>query len=163
MKIKLKEAFEIARFTKFCITGAISFGVGFLVFNLLYIITGQLIFSVTLSYIASVINGFVWNRYWTFKDRRKHALWNQAIRFIIFYSIGYCINLVVYTFFLAILIRLQQSVHQFDHFYTIAFRILKGHAEHYSLLIVNVAGVFATGVMIIWNYLTNFFWSFKKT
>jgi putative flippase GtrA len=161
MKTKLKEAFDITRFTKFCITGVSSFAVGFLVFNLLYIATGRLIFSVTISYILSVINGFVWNRHWTFKDRRKHTVWNQALRFVGFYCVGYCINLLVYTFFVSIVGGFQDDIDQPENFYKIVIQILQGHAPHYSLLVVNVAGILATGITIIWNYLTNFFWSFK--
>lgn len=163
MKICLKEAFEISRFTKFCIIGAASFVAGFLVFNLSYIITGQLIFSLTVSYVSSIANGFFWNRHWTFKDRRRHSLWNQAARFICFYSVGYCINLVAYTFFLSIIIRFQHNTHPSDHFYAIAINILQGRAPRYSLLLVNIAGILATGITIIWNYLTNFFWAFEKT
>ncbi len=162
MKTRLKEAFEIARFTKFCITGAVSFAVGFIVFNLSYILTGLLIFSLTISYVLAVINGFFWNRHWTFKDRRAHSLWNQAFRFLSFYTVGYCINLIVYVLFLSIIARFEHSIHQSDHFYITALHILQGHAEHYSLLRVNIVGIIATGISLIWNYFTNFFWSFKK-
>ncbi|OGT42151.1 MAG: hypothetical protein A3F13_04960 [Gammaproteobacteria bacterium RIFCSPHIGHO2_12_FULL_40_19] len=162
MKICLKKTFDMFRFTKFTIIGVISFIIGFVTFNLSYILTNQLIFSLTLSYLLSVINGFFWNRHWTFKDRRKHTFWNQALRFMIFYSLGYCINLIVYAFILSLIGGFQYGVNHQDHFYMIALDILQGNAQQYSLLIVNIAGFLATGVTIIWNYVTNFFWSFKK-
>lgn len=150
------------RFTKFCIIGTSSFFVSLIVFNLSYFITYRLVFSFTLAYIFSVINGFIWNRHWTFKDRRKHSFWNQATRFFIFYLIGYGMNLLVYASCLSLILKFQHDPNQPNHFYTLMVDILSGHAKKYSLLAINIACIFATGVTLFFNYMTSFFWTFKK-
>lgn len=155
MKLSHLRQFKITRFIKFCIIGMSSFIVGFLVFNLSYILTKQLIFSLTLAYVLSVANGFIWNRQWTFKDRREKPLWDQAIRFFCFYVLGYAINLLFYTLFLSLIVLIHDQIFHLAHFSRIVMTILHGQAKEYSLWIVNTAGLLATGIMIIWNYLTS--------
>lgn len=163
---KIKRTFykkpEVTRFIRFCIIGLSSFLFAFTVFNVSYALTGMLIFSSTLAYVLSVINGFIWNRLWTFKDRRGKPFWNQFIRFVSAYIVGYGINLIAYATFLATIHAFQNGIYSSIDIWNTTRNILQGHAEHYSFLLVNAAGVAATVVVIIWNYFANFFWSFQK-
>jgi putative flippase GtrA len=142
--------------------GASSFAVGFIIFNSVYFTTGRLIFSATFSYVLSLINGFVWNRRWTFHDKRGEPRWQQAIKFTVVNATGYCLNIAVSVLLLSLISTLGQGAWRANHFRGVVFAILQGHAPHYSFLAVNGAGVVATAVVVLWNYLANHHWSFRK-
>jgi putative flippase GtrA len=153
---------EGSRFLKFCIIGAGSFLLSLAVFNASYLLTGRLVFSNTLAYVFSVANSFVWNRVWTFRDKRGEATWRQAARFVTANVVGYGISIGVYTLALAALVAFESGAFNGHVFFNTISVILHGRAPRYSFLLVNLAGIVSTGVIIVWNYLASRFWSFRR-
>jgi len=151
---------DFIRFVRYCVVGASSFLVGFLIFNAFYLITGKVALSTTLSFAVSVINGFVWNRKWTFRDKRGRPAWEQASKFLVVNLVGYALNLTIMGLVIAAWTTSgpvfgSAAKHA-------AFGIITGETRHhYSFLIVNGAGVVATFFVIAWNYIANKTWSFR--
>jgi len=152
---------EARRFIKFCIIGFGSLLLSLVVFNIAYAMTKRLIFSSTVTYAASVANGFFWNRRWTFRDRRAHPVWHQATKFAFFNLIGYCLNIATYSSCVAFAAAFHEYHFDSSQFSRLLPVILGGHAPPFSYLLVNIAGVLATGVVMIWNYLMSRFFTFK--
>lgn len=151
---------DLARFARYCVVGASSFMVGCLIFNAFYWITGRVALSTTLSFAISVVNGFIWNRKWTFRDKRGRPAWEQASKFLAVNVVGYMLNLTIMGLVIAAWTTAgpifgAAAKHA-------ALGIISGETRHrYPLLIVNGAGVVATAVVIAWNYLANKTWSFR--
>lgn len=77
-KWKYKTSHELIRF---CLVGAMNTGIDFSVFTLLTFWNIPLIAAQTLSYSAGVLNSFLMNRTWTFKQTNDAT--GQLIRFLI--------------------------------------------------------------------------------
>src|SRR5579872_297934 len=70
----LHERKSIRQFVKFCIVGASSTVISFTIFNmLLQKYDFPLVPAVTVAFLVSVINGFLWNRHWTFKEAKHQS------------------------------------------------------------------------------------------
>jgi putative flippase GtrA len=154
---------EFWTFAKYCIVGASSFLVGLVTFNISWLILHNFLVCNALAYILSLTNGFCLNRGWTFKDKRDCSVWEQATKFAAVNIVGWAIN----TSIIALLVAMAMSVHVHAHFASrvgsIFADLIAGHAKrHYSLLLLNAAGVLATGIVLIWNYIGNRHWSFKR-
>lgn len=161
---------ELVRLIKYCIVGASSFLVGLLTFNVSWILLHifpvcKAVFPVcnALAYVVSVLNGFLLNRSWTFSDKRGHSVWQQAGRFAIVNIIGWAMNTVVIAAIVASAMSLHESHNFFHRAVGVALDLLTGRSKaHYSLLLLNAAGVVATGIVLVWNWLGNRHWSFRK-
>lgn len=68
-------------FLRFCVVGAINTGIDFTVFAILYAWGVPLFPAHTLSYSCGIINSFLLNRKWTFKEPEYQPI-GQLIRFI---------------------------------------------------------------------------------
>ncbi|MCP4523283.1 MAG: glycosyltransferase [Candidatus Gracilibacteria bacterium] len=104
--------------------------IGFLYFfvEILYL---NLFISIIFSFLLAVLNGFTWNKIWTFTDTSVRYK-RQFIKFL-FVSIGGLILTISFMYF---------------------FHILFGI---YYLL----AKLFTSGMVVIWNFLGNKYWTFK--
>jgi putative flippase GtrA len=148
------------QFGKYAIVGVCSLAVGFAIFNAFYYTTHLLLFSATMSYVLSVLNGFVLNRNWTFRDRRSHSVWIQLTRFLGVNIVGYVLNVTVLTLTLAAYTRLTSPESLNSLLWIARDVILHGHSD-YPFLVVNGCGIIATAVVTIWNFFANRSWSFK--
>jgi putative flippase GtrA len=151
---------EVVRFLRYCVVGASSFALGFAIYNVLFWITRRVFLSSTLSFALSVVNGFVWNRKWTFHDKRGRSVWNQALKFLMVNLVGYALNMIVTVSLLAL-----WSAHGIvagDTVRHAALAIVQGRTrETFTFVQVNAVGVVATAVVVVWNFLANKFWSFR--
>jgi len=86
---------EIKRFVRFCIVGGMNTAITFLVFTLLRYMDVNIYVSNIASYIAGVINSFIWNRNWVYRSEGKKLI-VEILLFLLFFGICYSIQLLVF-------------------------------------------------------------------
>lgn len=124
----------LKQFLKFCIVGGTS---AILNFIILFACTQWLgiwyVYSSVVAYILSALFNFSYNKFWTFRNKAagKETL-NQAVKFTIVTLFGLSINTVI--------IYGLTERQGFDY---------------------RVSWVFATGLVAVWNYSFNRFWTFR--
>jgi putative flippase GtrA len=67
---------------KFCVVGAVGYGVNLAVYASLIHVGLHYLLAATCSFFVAVTNNYVWNRLWTFHDRRGGVA-AQGLRFFI--------------------------------------------------------------------------------
>ncbi len=141
---------EIKRFIRFGIVGIIGSVVDFgflniftLVFKLPYILSSVLSFSL------AVINNFILNRVWTFPGSRKESFIKQMVQFGLVSVVGLLIRTPMLVWLEKVLIPLAQKWVP-----KLLTPTIVGH---------NVGLAIAIGVVMLWNYFANRFWTFKNT
>ncbi|MDZ7798481.1 MAG: GtrA family protein [Patescibacteria group bacterium] len=127
---------SISQLIKFGIVGFIgtAIDVGFL--NLLHQVFEVMVYlAATISFILAVINNFVLNKYWTFKDKKAYLAKShvQFFQFIFVSVIGLLINLGL----------MYLLIEYFGFWY-------------------NWAKLGAIIVVLFWNFFANKFWTFRK-
>ncbi len=105
---------------------------------------GRNIAAVT-SFIAAVVNNYTWNRLWTFHSHNK-AVKTQFVKFLLVSIIGLLLNL----FFLSVFSGMLASYVQ------VSVEALPAWANASAKL-------GASGVVLIYNFLANRFWTFKES
>jgi len=156
---------DVRQFAKFVIVGFTSMVVNFTFLNLLYYKAHILLLaSVTLAFVLSVCNGFIWNRRWTFKEARLHAAHEQYVRFLAVNIVGWFLN----TSIMVVIISHFAShgtggiFGDIDGFKRIAMAVISGTGKHqYPPLLVNGSQLAAAGVVVFWNFFANRRWTFK--
>jgi putative flippase GtrA len=140
---------EIKRFIRFGIVGIIGSVVDFgflniftLVFKLPYILSSVLSFSL------AVINNFILNRVWTFPGSRKESFIKQMVQFGLVSVVGLLIRTPMLVWLEKVLIPLAQKWVP-----NLLTPTIVGH---------NVGLAIAIGVVMLWNYFANRFWTFKN-
>jgi len=151
---------EVQRFGKFGIVGLSNIALGFAIANVIYFSTHWLTLANAVAYVLSAVNGFIWNRKWTFKERRGQSVRLQALRFTIANLSGYTINIVVMALTLAAYTSVRD--HHTKSVIDVAMAVVFRHGgAHYSFVVFNAATMGSTAVVTIWNYFINRDWSFK--
>lgn len=160
-RLPLHKRKDIRQFVKFCIVGSSSFAVNFILFNLLYyhVRIFSLVAATTISFFISVINGFVLNRNWTFKEARGASVANQSTKFMLVNIVGWFLNTGITVGLIAAWLIMSQ--HSQVHFSQIFWDIISGKKEHYGKLVTNCSLLAATGVVVFWNFFANRHWTFK--
>jgi putative flippase GtrA len=140
---------ERTRFLRFAVVGTIGAAVDFGVFNLFTSVFHVVpVVSSVISFIAAVTNNFVLNRNWTYPDSRSKSITRQLIEFIIVNVIGLAIRTPIFAF-------LETQLVKFFASSSIALPL--GHA----VLGHNIALAVAIGVVILWNFFINRYWTFS--
>ena len=141
---------EMKRFIRFGIVGAIGSLVDFgflnlftLVFKLPYILSSVLSFSL------AVVNNFILNRIWTFPGSRRESLIKQMVQFGLVSVVGLIIRTPMLVWLEKVLIPLAQKWVP-----NLLTPTIVGH---------NIGLAIAIGVVMLWNYFANRFWTFKNT
>ncbi len=93
---------SLVQFTKFCVISFSNLVIDFGILNLLIYYFGVaegVLYSVfkAASFILANVNGYMWNRFWTFRNRGKgeEGWMNQFIRFFGVVGVGLVINVTV--------------------------------------------------------------------
>jgi putative flippase GtrA len=87
---------------KFCVVGASGYVVNLVVFSLLVLLFDlHHIPAAICSFLVAVTNNYLWNRMWTFRDRRGHIGF-QGMRFLVVSTLALVANLLV----LEVLVRI---------------------------------------------------------
>jgi putative flippase GtrA len=80
---------------RFCVVGAIGYGVNLVVYTLL--LQGadmHYLLAATCSLLVAVTNNYMWNRHWTFRGQRGHVAY-QGLRFLVVSTVALVANLVI--------------------------------------------------------------------
>jgi putative flippase GtrA len=133
----------LRQFVKFCIIGASSFSIDFLVS---YFLTFHLmmwwVLAKTISFSLAVTNGFFWNQRWTFRavGRRKHH--EQYAMFFGVNIVGWLLNVTI-----------MKTV------FWISTGTFRG--QHPTKPVWFAATLAATVIVVFWNFFANKHWTFK--
>ena len=140
---------EFTRFIKFGTVGLIGSVIDFGIFNLLTIVLHVTsIASSTVSFALAVINNFILNRFWTYPESRQSSIYKPLVQFVIVSCLGLAIRIPLFAWLEKVLIPLAAKT--IPHVLT---PTIVGH---------NVALALVIGVVMMWNYLVNRFWTFKN-
>jgi len=151
------------RFLRFCVVGGANFVASFVTFNVSWLLLHNFPLCTLLGYIASITNSFLLNRAWTFRDRRGEPATGQAAKFVIVSVGGFILNLLLTAFIVAMVMSAGRGGPVWLRVGgVLADLMTSGGRQHYSLLVLNLAGIAVTGVMLVWNYLGSLLWSFRK-
>lgn len=140
---------ERVRFLRFAAVGALGAVIDFGVFNLLaWQFDVQEVVASMISYICGMASNFTWNRFWTYPESRSKHLAHQVTQFALVNLTGLLIRTVIFALlenpFGAWFARLPVSV-----------PIPAENLGH------NAALAIAVGIVMIWNYFVNRFWTYN--
>ncbi len=131
----------VRQFVKFGIVGATSTIISFLIFNVALSQLHQNRYtSETLAFCISVVNGYFWNKRWTFKDTPSKAVHTQFIQFVLVNVVGLLIDLLI--------MRLISV--PLEHQFGVSLK-----------LAANIAKIVAVAIVFFWNFFANRLWTFK--
>jgi putative flippase GtrA len=140
---------EHIRFVKFAIVGAIGSVVDIGVMNLMtQVFHLRLVLGGSISFVCAVINNFIGNRYWTYPDSRSKPLYRQLGMFFIVNAIGIGIRIPILKYLeppLAI---------QFENIAHLSLETADALAKNATL-------IFAIGVVMLWNFFVNRYWTYN--
>ncbi|RPJ27245.1 MAG: GtrA family protein [Chloroflexi bacterium] len=145
----LTENKERIRFFKFATVGTLGAAIDFLVMNLmtnLFIL--KLVYAGTISFICAVISNFTLNRYWTYPDSRSRPILHQLGMFFLVNAAGIGIRVPILHFVEPLMERAFENM---------------AHLSHVSaqFLAKNATLAFAIGLVMIWNFFINRYWTYN--
>ena len=142
---------ERTRFFRFAAVGIVGAVVDFGTFNLLTSFAGlTAVVASVLSFIAAIINNFIWNRYWTYPDSRSKPIGQQLFQF----SMVSVLGLLIRTPIIAILEPLFFRLFSSFAFLPIGFFTA-------TFLANNLALAIAVIVVMFWNFFINRYWTYN--
>lgn len=142
------DAAERVRFLKFAAVGAIGTAVDFAIYNFLNLVIGLApVFSQAVSFSVAVVNNFLWNRHWTYPESRGKAVHHQLTQFGL-------VNLG------GLLIRTPIIAGLENPLGALAGR-LGVQAEAAVIIGHNAALAIAIGIVMLWNYFVNRYWTYN--
>lgn len=145
----LTENKERTRFLKFATVGALGAGIDFAVMNLMTHFFGmKLVYAGTISFICAVVSNFTLNRYWTYPDSRSRHILHQLGMFFLVNAAGIGFRV--------------PTLHFMEPFMADIFE-RTAHLSHASaqFLAKNATLAFAIGVVMIWNFFINRYWTYN--
>jgi putative flippase GtrA len=141
---------ERTRFFRFATVGIIGAVVDFGTFNLLTAFAGMTAVSASVfSFIAAIINNFIWNRYWTYPDSRTKPITRQVIQF----SVVSIVGLLIRTPIIALLEPFFTQLFTRLPFLPIGFITAEFLANNLALAIAVI-------VVMFWNFFINRYWTY---
>jgi putative flippase GtrA len=118
------------------------FGFPFLIANII---------SVTLA----MINSYFWNKYWTFRSKKKKNWLSEILKFFLITVIGiYVINQLVFNLLNTYWLWPTQIVTNFSH--------LIGISSLDNFITLNFAKILAILASLVWNFIGYKLWVFNK-
>lgn len=154
----------VRQLIKFAIVGASNSVINFGLSNLLHYKMGwPLIPALTAAFFLSVLNGFFWNRHWTFKEARGKPAHTQSLQFLLVNIVGWLLNTTIVVLIVA---SVKSHGHALlgnpEELSRIVHAMLTNTGKHeYGPLLYNGALLVATGVVVFWNFFANRHWTFK--
>ncbi len=139
---------ERSRFLRFAVVGAFGSVIDFGVFNLLATLLGiPAVLASIISFTLAVCSNFIFNRIWTYPDSRSKAVHHQMLQFAMISVIGLGIRTPLFAWSETTLYRLFSEMVLPS---SLTARFL-GH---------NIALAIAIGVVMLWNFFANRFWTY---
>ena len=145
----LAENKERTRFLKFATVGAIGSVIDILIMNLLtQLLHMRLVYAGTISLICAIISNFMLNRYWTYPDSRSRHFLHQLSMFFLVNVIGIAFRVPILHFMEPVMEGAFEDMVHLSH--TSAETLAK-----------NATIAFAIGVVMIWNFFINRYWTYN--
>jgi putative flippase GtrA len=108
----------------------------------------RLVLAGSISFFCAVVSNFTLNRHWTYPDSRSRPLLHQLGMFFLVNSIGIAIRIPILHFVEPFMAREFESL------------VHLSHAAAESLA-KNATLVLAIGVVMIWNFFVNRYWTYN--
>lgn len=144
---------EWIRFLKFSVVGTVGAVVDFGTFNALHALAGVASVPASIaSFTAAVSSNFVWNRFWTYTDSRSKSTRVQATQFAIVSLVGLIIRTPLFAWLEA------PATHAAERLAATDSLPLSLSADAVGR---NLALAVAVGVVLVWNFLANRFWTYS--
>ena len=139
---------ERTRFVKFATVGALGALIDFAVMNLFTHLGLRLVYAGSISFVCAVLSNFTLNRYWTYPDSRSRHFLHQLGMFFLVNAVGIAFRI--------------PTLHYVEPVMTSAFEKM-AHLSHNAaeLLAKNATLAFAIGVVMIWNFFINRYWTYN--
>lgn len=140
---------ERIRFIKFATVGAIGSVLDIAIMNLLtQLFSMRLVYAGTISLISAIISNFMLNRYWTYPDSRSRPFFHQLSMFFLVNVIGIVFRIPILHFVEPVMENAFENM---------------AHLSHASAetLAKNATLAFAIGVVMIWNFFINRYWTYN--
>lgn len=140
---------ERTRFIRFAVVGAVGSLIDIGVMNLMtQVFNLPLVLGGSISFVCAVVNNFLGNRYWTYPDSRSRRIRHQFGMFLVVNAIGIAIRIPILKYFEPPL------AHLFENMAHISFDVADALAKNATLL-------FAIGVVMLWNFFINRYWTYN--
>jgi putative flippase GtrA len=145
----LTESKERVRFLKFAAVGTIGAVIDFGIANLLaHFFNMPLVYAGSISFICAVISNFLFNRYWTYPDSRSRHVLHQLGMFFLVNAAGIAIRIPI--------------LHYVEPPLATTFKnMLHLSNSLVELLARNGTLATAVGVVMIWNFFVNRYWTYN--
>ena len=140
---------ERVRFLKFATVGALGAAIDFGVMNLMTHLFGmKLVYAGTISFLCAVLSNFTLNRYWTYPDSRSRHILHQLGMFFVVNAAGIAFRVPTLHFVEPLMVNLFEKTAHFSH-------------DTAQFLAKNATLAFAIGVVMIWNFFINRYWTYN--
>lgn len=141
---------ERGRFLRFAAVGAIGTLVDFSLMNTLVALAKfSLVLAGTFSFVAAVLNNFIWNRFWTYPESRSKPLLGQLIQFGVVNAFGLVIRIPILKVgepaLDAVLLKTPLPFTQAAH----------------TFLSHNLTLALAIAIVMLWNFFVNRYWTYN--
>ncbi len=148
---------ELERFLKFMVVGTIGaiidLGLTNICLSLIFHVQpGQVtldILSSAIGFTVAVCSNFLWNRYWTYPDSRSRPLGLQLAQFFAVNVVGLGIRAVVVGL---LAVPFEGIIHR---------TIPSIEPSLQAKLGANMAVVIALGIVMLWNFFINRYWTYN--
>ena len=145
----LADTKERTRFLKFAVVGATGSVVDIGIMNLMTrLFHLPLVAAGSISFVCAVTSNFIGNRYWTYPDSRSRPLAHQLGMFFLVNAIGIAIRIPILKYLEPPLAGFFQSMAHLT--YEVADTLAK-----------NATLIFAIGVVMLWNFFVNRYWTYN--
>jgi putative flippase GtrA len=149
MTLTDKKERERTRFIRFAVVGAVGSLIDIGVMNLLtQVFHLPLVLGGSISFICATINNFFGNRYWTFPDSRSRRIHQQLGMFFLVNGTGIAIRIPILKYVEQPLVRLFESMAGLT-------------LDTADALAKNATLLFAIGVVMLWNFFVNRYWTYN--
>jgi len=145
----LTDTKERIRFLKFAAVGVLGATIDLGTANLLtHLFDMPLVYAGSLSFICAVCSNFIFNRYWTYPDSRSRPLIHQLGMFFLVNSIGIAIRIPTLHFVEPVMLKIIGSTIHLS-------------STTSEFLAKNATLVLAIGIVMIWNFFVNRYWTYN--
>ena len=142
---------ERSRFLRFAAVGIVGAVIDFGISNLLIrLFNAPLVLAGPISFIAAILNNFVWNRYWTYPDSRAKSIHAQLVQFAIVSVLGLVIRIPI----LALVQPVIESLF-------VRMNLFAPGGLEPKFLADNLTLAIAVIIVMFWNFFANRYWTYS--
>ena len=147
---------ETTRFLKFAVVGTLGTMIDFGVLNLLILTFGSSKgLAKTCSFTVAVINSFIWNRLWTFREARDRPIGPLLVQFVLVSVGGLLLNQFIFLSLDAWMLGEAGVLAAPMSAFALGIGL-----THYKLA-YNLSNAVATIIVLFWNFGANRLWTFR--